>query len=58
MAVALPRKGVLRDIVNVVLSYEIGALIGEPRFVALLEGGDSGVSADAAKSLEQRLHPA
>jgi ribosomal protein L37AE/L43A len=57
VAAALPHDRVLRDIVSVVLSYEINALMREPRFVALLEGRDSGVAADAAKSLAQRLHP-
>ncbi len=60
VAAALPNDRILRDIVGIVMSYEINTLMREPRFVALLEGhgnGASGVAADAAKSLAQRLHP-
>jgi hypothetical protein len=55
----------LRDVVALVVSYEISSLMGEPAFVALLEGGhaNSGegrrccIAVDAAKFLAQRLSP-
>jgi DNA-directed RNA polymerase subunit RPC12/RpoP len=59
VAAALPNDRLLRDIVCLVMSYEINALMGEPSFVALLDsgGGSDGIAADAAKSLAQRVSP-
>ncbi len=54
---ALPSNRLLRDIVCLVMSHEINALMREPRFVALLDSGSSGIAADAAKGLAKRVNP-
>jgi hypothetical protein len=61
VAAALPHDCALRDVVCLVMSYEINALMREPGFVALFEDGGAGggsIAADAAKSLAQRVNPA
>jgi DNA-directed RNA polymerase subunit RPC12/RpoP len=57
VATALPHDRVLRDIVCLVMSIEINALMREPSFVALFEDGGGSIAADAAKSLAQRVNP-
>jgi hypothetical protein len=65
IAAPLPDKR-LRDVMALIMSYEISGLLREPAFVALLEGSSSssggcrhhrGFAVDAAKFLAQRLSP-